>query len=746
MLLTLTCCKHISYAYIHSHTRTHRLAFDIRGEGTLPRVTIKEPKLRNANGHAKASFSKLLVGKSQTLPLVVCNSGILPATVRFGQRIGEWPPAENPKDWKEGPKCFHFDGRGAELFLQPGEERSYTVSFRPKAVGPEGTETFVGAVEMIVHSNEYERNLIELEGKAYTQDMSFENMPSGAEDSIGFGNIPVGVQKTMNFTLSNNSENVYRFVWEQDPAGLLTFSPAVGHIHPHETKEITVTVFAADRVTIEAQELPLKMQQIVYADDAVDWDDSMKEVEWITDDAAFGNESAPAHNATEESEIASPPPFSRSGRARKNKPKKITRVKPEPAYNAVLVGEPPEEGAEDERQPKEDTMVLKVSVSADYLKYAFVVKDPESGEDADAEEPPSALNFAETMMYRTRQHSFRFKNVSQAAMEVSWRVCTMDGEEDFESDAPFFVDRESTTLPPNESCEVSIRFAPTEVDTYRRKVVGMIKNLDTRVPKPVKILTEEEEAEPAEESESEPPPAPQPQPEIMLLGKSARPLCHFEILESDWLTGGRRPPNQTTPSGVSVDPNSHCVEFESLGTQVRNTKRFYVMNPTNMNYKFKWECDDGTGAAVAHLAKAFKCVHKEGFVLSGKKAEMVFEYTPDSDQILESVWRFEIPEHNLSVPFLLVGHVKEPRVYFDRTYCNFQSLLLNHKATQTVKLVNKEHLPFAFAFNGRTFGADEVPPVVKITPSQGTVGPESEMELEVCFCDCACMCVAYVCV
>ena len=61
---------------------------------------------------------------------------------------------------------------------------------------------------------------------------------------------------------------------------------------------------------------------------------------------------------------------------------------------------------------------------------------------------------------------------------------------------------------------------------------------------------------------------------------------------------------------TAVDPASRVVEFESLGTGVRNTKRFFVMNPTNASYKFRWECEDGTGAAVAHLAQAFKCVPK----------------------------------------------------------------------------------------------------------------------------------------
>jgi len=740
--------------------KTNKLAFDIVGEGTLPRVTVKAPAGRNDAGQALASFKRLLVGKSQSIPIIVANEGILPAKVRFGHKVGEWPPPEDPMKWKTGPRCFHFDGAGAELFLKPKEEQAYTLSFRPKAIarkapaeGEEGgeggevtQETFKAGLEMIVHSNEYERNYIQLEGTAFTQDVSFDDMPGGgAGDTLAFGDLPVGVSKTLTFTVTNNSDHVYRFQWEKDDKGLLTFSPHCGHLQPHDSKTITATVLAPARTSLEDKEVPLTINQIVYTEDQQDWDDSMKDVDWVNDDepSAIAGPVTPEDTALDISigsgtaPAAGQSPLQRRGR--RAKPRKVVRVRPEPAYELVMEGEPPEEGLDDEREPKKDEVVLKVAVNADYLSYAFVVKDEEDPDGEDKDEPvaPEAFSFAETMMYRTREHSFRFKNTSGARMEVAWRVCHENGEEDFSPDAPFQVQPEQDTLEKGEVREVTIRFAPSEVDTYRRRVVATIRDLDTRPPKPVKEAAEGEEEEeaaaPEEGEEGDAPPEPQQQPSILLQGRSARPFCHFETVDSDWLTGGRRPPGLTGPSGVAVDPGSHVVEFESMGTQVRNTKRFFVMNPTNVNYKFRWECEDGTGAAVAHLASAFRCVHKEGFVLSGKKAEMVFEYTPDSDQLLESFWRFHIPEYDLAVPFVLVGHVKEPRIYFDKTYCNFNSLLTNHKGTQTVRLVNKEHIPFAFAFNGRTYGADESPPVVKITPSSGTVGPESDLELQVQF-------------
>ena len=38
-----------------------------------------------------------------------------------------------------------------------------------------------------------------------------------------------------------------------------------------------------------------------------------------------------------------------------------------------------------------------------------------------------------------------------------------------------------------------------------------------------------------------------------------------------------------------IDAKLLIIEFESLGTKVKNTKRFYVVNPTAQGYEFEWE-------------------------------------------------------------------------------------------------------------------------------------------------------------
>jgi len=60
---------------------------------------------------------------------------------------------------------------------------------------------------------------------------------------------------------------------------------------------------------------------------------------------------------------------------------------------------------------------------------------------------------------------------------------------------------------------------------------------------------------------------------------------------------------------------------------------------------------------------------------------MVFEYTPTSDVLVESFWSFSIPSQGIVVPFLLVGHVTEPRVTLDRPAINFGRVSAIHRET-----------------------------------------------------------------
>ena len=71
----------------------------------------------------------------------------------------------------------------------------------------------------------------------------------------------------------------------------------------------------------------------------------------------------------------------------------------------------------------------------------------------------------------------------------------------------------------------------------------------------------------------------------------------------------------------------------------------------------------------------------------------------------ESFWRFKIPEHKLDVPVLVVGHVREPRVAFDRPSLSFGKALVGGRTHATVNLLNSEHMPFQFDLDKASYDA-----------------------------------------
>ena len=162
--------------------------------------------------------------------------------------------------------------------------------------------------------------------------------------------------------------------------------------------------------------------------------------------------------------------------------------------------------------------------------------------------------------------------------------------------------------------------------------------------------------------------------EIAVKGIAERPIIHFELPVSNYRD---RKEKDMTP----IDSKFKIVEFESLGTSIKNTKRFMAVNPTGQGYEYEWEevYDENKKDKPV-----FKCLTQKGLILSGKKSEMVFEYTPDKVGEHESQWVFRIPSENISQNFLVVGRVNEPNVLFETGKIKFGPLLLQGKNRETV--------------------------------------------------------------
>lgn len=113
---------------------------------------------------------------------------------------------------------------------------------------------------------------------------------------------------------------------------------------------------------------------------------------------------------------------------------------------------------------------------------------------------------------------------------------------------------------------------------------------------------------------------------------------------------------------------------------------------------------------------------------------MSFDFIPRAFGVAESNYRFEVPAHSLSVPFLLVGHVTEPQILFDRTFISFHPTLLGHHVEEVITLINKENRQFEYRFleNSLMNGNNSTDLTIEPAPF-GTVPSNSRYQLRVIF-------------
>ena len=138
--------------------------------------------------------------------------------------------------------------------------------------------------------------------------------------------------------------------------------------------------------------------------------------------------------------------------------------------------------------------------------------------------------------------------------------------------------------------------------------------------------------------------------------------------------------------------------------------------------------------ANSSFSSFFKSITTKGVILSGKKFEMIFEYSPDILGVHESYWIFEIPSEKIIQYFLFVGNVMEPNVFIDVGKVNFGPLLLGGRNKEIVHLKNLEDVPIPFAFDRDSVKGDpEYADSLSVFPMNGVIKPDSDLPIEIKF-------------
>jgi len=590
-------------------------------------------------------------------------------------------------------EAFSFPGQNTAVTLAPKQVREIEVAFHPPAIG-----NFEGALKVRVAENPFDAAAVLLRGECYEQMIAFDDLPtlpgsqevgsdetSGeGKDLIDFGTVACSASGNLSFYLANLSTHTVRFDWKvpEHLQSILEVSPALGHIPAGDRRGMRITFNpiekmptgqpdAAAAAPAKGAKAPAKGAPAAGAADG----GALPSGAHLLKEILHCETAAIVLEGGVEAELRDWD--DRRSTVRWEGGQRLHDPVPEPAHQVLQA-----EGEEDASKYALTLPLLCKGVSA--VPQAVLQDFPEG---CSAE---SGLQLRNTLMFQTRSTGFVLSNPSGVPLAYSWSVTEADGSAAVDDD--IMVTPISGEIPPEGTEHMTVKLTPSEVHHYNRRLVLQCPLVPAdRLPAPLTVTA-----------------------------KSSRPLCHFELPASDYLSGGRRSPSRTP----ALDASTKVVEIDTVGVRVRATKRFYLVNPTNMSYEYTWAPNGGDAEG------AIRCTTKRGVVLAGKKAEIVFEYVPAVLSEVEALYTFKIAEHGVSVSVLVVGRAAEPDVSFDRPFVNFNRLLLGAKASQEVRLVNNHHIPFAFVVEslGETDGS-----AIRVQPPNGTLPANGSLPLTIHF-------------
>ncbi|XP_077982980.1 hydrocephalus-inducing protein homolog isoform X2 [Glandiceps talaboti] len=747
--------------------KQRNLAFEVQGEGNLPRISIMKPSIRNKKGSPLLLFQRLLVERTQTLPLCLKNEGTLPSKVdidldspdgAFTLRNDEdtrliYPiVSEASFDGLDDENLAKRRPHTASLIVGVGEKGNFEVRFKAQ-----GAIRSQGTIKIHVHDNQYEDSMIQLVGEGYQDDITLDNIhgymmenenaesfldqeeiAAAPSNLINFGDCHIGEPRTLSFTMTNHSkDDIIRFQWPEHTE--LKFSPTIGHLHPNAAKDMTITFKTDEPKTLEEIKIACKVTKITFdmsPDQITDWDDRMRVVKWVDvqlqpprpNTSAEGT-ARPKSNMDvkrEEKEAGRKGDHKKQAELEKEREKERERERleeemrrkaadppqtPRPSKKKVVETEPePVFTALDETTRD---IELIVSANADFSKYKCKTE---------------SIHFKDTLMFQTRIFQFQMTNKGNVQLDYNWQVILEDSRKsvsfadednlrlttprslsvitDIPDVIPFSIEPDTGTVAVGKKQNFTVKFSPLDVSECEGRLICRISNLEEGKQGPV----------------------------ILVRGRSLMPYCHFDLEDSDYITGARRNPElrgpKGAPPGSTLDPNTRVIEFSSVGVHVINSRQFYIVNPTQSEYSYIWTCEDDQDPKDPPV---FHCSSTKSNVSAGKKNLLGFDFIPNKLDIVESFWRFTIPEHNISVPFLLVGNTREPAISTDRSHVNYKSLLLGHEARETVSLINNESIPFNFEILESSCHSEGFSSHIDVSPLKGSIPPNSRLPIDVCF-------------
>ncbi|XP_029155411.1 hydrocephalus-inducing protein homolog [Nylanderia fulva] len=270
-------------------------------------------------------------------------------------------------------------------------------------------------------------------------------------------------------------------------------------------------------------------------------------------------------------------------------------------------------------------------------------------------------------------------------------------------DLPFGIYPEKGTLPPGESMECTLRFSPLDVFDYKAHLTCKMENLDPELSELI----------------------------IPIAGRSLLPYCHFDIPESNYLSGDRRdaklpgPINHYSVDG-SLPQGTRIIELNVVGIGDTHVKKFRMINPTSDDYHFAWK--DRTRHVENEIPK-FHCVLPEGIAERGKQVDFAFTFLAEDIGIFESFWLFSIEKYNLECLFLFVAMVREPSVCCSVVYLKMKPTVLGVNVRESMSIINNEEFQLSFHIVRDSLYSEGRVQSLKIMPMNGILNSKDKQIL-----------------
>jgi hypothetical protein len=492
-----------------------------------------------------------------------------------------------------------------EVELGAGAEFSLRVTFVATASRRSHSEVLVS------HVNSSKASLTAaLTGEGFWEEIYFEGFSDDVADLV-FKEGLVGRESQLPFSIRNVSQFHARFAFQGH--NNFRFIPQTGHLHKGTSKKI-IAVFETEKpIRHTLLKLFCSFTKIELLDpDLVDWDDSMRTPAMVSK-LSLANWVQPQ-----------PPPERKSlaglhrAARRREAPRRQTVRRRSTKKLELLDDSDAENGDEFVRvlEVKPEPDYRAIERPKDHFLTIFAIADHISYELSHTE-----LLFGPTMMFDKQIAEFHLKNTSQVRFRFEWladkfEALRTDYAKNFES--PFVIRPADGAIEPGHTATFRVEFFPVEVDDFRA-----VASCDI-------------------------PGVAQPQsPQVTLVGFSKRPVCHVAAELSDYLSAGRRHPDYTYDLPVDI----RVIELFGIGIGQQVRRKFEVLNTTELAYEVFWKEDR------EHGNKAITCETERVFVSSGQHFMVSFVYRPSTRKLVEAVWHFTIPSHDVTTALLIVGRM-----------------------------------------------------------------------------------------